>query len=66
MIVRAARASRLRARGTFIRDGGRAHQKNNFFRARYAPIVGMYVCTPSLTLLTSANLLAEKPISGTA
>ena len=46
--------------------GGWAHQKHNLFRARSAPIVGTYVCTPSLTSLTLANLLAERPISGIA
>ena len=56
----------LPIRGTFIGGGGRVHQKHNLFRARSAQIVGMYVCTSSLTSLTLANLLAERPMSGIA
>ena len=54
------------SRGTFIGGEGRVHQKHNLFRARSAPIVGMYEFTHSLTSLTLANLLAERPKSGIA
>ena len=54
------------SRGTFIGGEGRVHQKHNLFRARSAPIVGMYEFTHSLTSLTLANLLAERPMSGIA
>ena len=43
-------------------------QKHNLFRARSAPIVGVYsysyVCTPLVTSLILSNLLAERPMSG--
>ena len=45
-------------------EGERDHQKHNLFRVRSAPFVGMYVCTSLLTLLTLANLLAERPLFG--
>ena len=53
-------------RGTLIGGRGRAQQKHNLFRARSSPIVGAYVSTPLLTLLTLANLLVERPLSGIA
>ena len=47
-------------------EGERDHQKHNLFRVRSAPIVGMYVCTSSLTSLTLANVVAERPYGANA